>query len=181
MNKIKQTIQRINSNPIYAIMGFLLTLKELYNIMKIILASINNPNPNNFWELPIFSTSTLESILTIVILIQLWKMLNKYDEISEKMNVFNVINNIRNKRNFIKSYENVTHFRLPDETDEELWERLPQGGLYRDYLNEEFNIVKYKLQNIMKNKSIENIENLMRKYYPDYLFNNKKSFIGRGK
>lgn len=84
----------------------------------------------------------------------------------EKMKVFNVVSHIRNKRLFVKSFENIEFFRGTSESEQELWNRLPEGGLFNEFYKEEYKIVRGILHKKMKHKTIAEIEKLLSEYYP---------------
>ena len=83
------------------------------------------------------------------------------------MNVFNVISFVRNKRLFIKSYDNLQFHKLPNETDENFYSRIPQGGLFDKLYEEEYNIVRDELiNNKMKDKKVQEIDDILSEFYP---------------
>ena len=109
----------------------------------------------------------ITAVITTVLLLFLLKLVRS---LHERMKIFSVITYVRNKRLFVKSFENIEFFRLPNETEQELWNRLPEGGLFRDFYIEEYKIVRDVLQKKMKNKTINEIEKMLSEYYP---INNK--------
>ncbi len=68
-------------------------------------------------------------------------LLNKYERVKREMDVSNAVLHFRTKHLFLKTYEDIEYFRLTDETDEALFNRLPQGE-YKEYLKSEYKNVK---------------------------------------
>ena len=115
----------------------------------------------NFWDFAI----------RLVTAVSLWAVINAYfklkHQFEDRMNVFNVISFVRNKRLFIKYYEKTTFGKLPNETDEDYYNRIPQGGLFDRSYEEEYNIVRDELiNNKMKDKKVQEIDDILSKFYP---------------
>lgn len=120
-------------------------------------------------------------VLKLLISIGLWFLFRAYLELrnkikeqqkdfDEKMTAMVTISNTRGRRLFIQGFDNIQYFRVPNETEQELWERLPQGGLYRNNLIEEYNLVRNKMIKKFPNKPIIEIEQLIKRFYPKSLF-----------
>jgi hypothetical protein len=159
-----KTLEKIVTNPLILIVIMANNLMEIGH--KVL----------NIQTVPM-SFDWFDFIVKLIIAVVLWLVLRAYfklknefndtiSEFNDKMSVFNTISHIRNKRLFVKSFDNIQYGRVPNETDQDFWERLPQGGLFRDFHKEEYKIVREVLQNKMKNKSIEEIEKLLSEYYP---------------
>ena len=52
------------------------------------------------------------------------------------MKVFNILSHFRNRNIFISQFDNVEYFRLPNETDESLFNRMPQGQYLEQFKSE---------------------------------------------
>jgi hypothetical protein len=164
-----KTLEKIVTNPLILIVIMANNLIEIgQKVLNIQTAQM--------------SFDWFDFIIKLIIAVSLWLVLKAYFKLkndfndniknfNDKMSVFNEVSHIRNKRLFVRSFENIEYFRVPNETEQELWERLPAGGLFRDFHKEEYKIVREVLQKKMKNKSIEEIEKLLSEYYP--LKNNK--------
>lgn len=93
-------------------------------------------------------------------------MAKKIKDFDDKRYLFGIVSHIRSKRLFIKSFEQVEFLRLPNETDEDLKKRLPEYGLFNQFFMQEYEIVKKNLMKKYKNKTIEEIEDMLSEYYP---------------
>jgi hypothetical protein len=88
----------------------------------------------------------------------------------EKTEVLGVIGHYRNKALFIRSFDNVEFFRVPNETDDEFLARLPSGGLFHNHLFEEYTQVRKYLEKNMKNKTGLELDTMLKRYYPESFF-----------
>ncbi len=158
--KLKK-LETLITNPI--LVGIVM-LKDLIDIVKSLFSS-GSFNVGtimiNWWD---FS-------MKLIIVIFLWLILRAYlrlkGNFEEQMTVFSIISHIRNKRLFVKSFEDIEYFRVPNESDKEFWERLPEGGLFKQHYFEEYMLVRDELQNRkMKNKGLEEIDDILAKWYP---------------
>ncbi|MHB8258890.1 MAG: hypothetical protein ACYDCN_01725 [Bacteroidia bacterium] len=92
---------------------------------------------------------------------------NKLPYLETKIEFMSIVSHIRNKRRFLDSYSNHEYYRLPDETEEDYKKRLPEHGLFNNEWNIEYRIVKKALQdNFMKDKTTDEIDVILSKYYP---------------
>mgnify|MGYP001585541392 CR=1 FL=1 len=150
-----KTIEKIITNPIII---FIIMINDIINVL------------GNITPLQINSYGWFDFIIKFLIAIALWLILKAYfklkNEFNDRMRIFNIISHIRNKRLFIKSFEDVQFFRGLNETDQEFWKRLPQGGLFNAFFKEEFEIVKKRVQAEFKDKNQLEIKKLLLEYYP---------------
>jgi len=154
-------VKKINSNQYWV---FFLSIYSIKDIIKFKNMQTIEFNQNFDW---------FGFLIQLFLITMLYLTLRKYNKIKleqtmykEQMDILSIINYVRNKRLFIKSFEDVEFYKIADETDEQTWERLPQGGLFKQYLLEEKEIVKKMIYSRMKNKSIDEIEKILSKYYP---------------
>ncbi|MFM2018587.1 MAG: hypothetical protein RL007_2243 [Bacteroidota bacterium] len=140
-----------------------------------------NKTGNEHWYLaPTFLASILIGIF-LIILFQFCRRLYieniKLQEKTKKLETFLIsihfktdvqgkIAAIRNRALFVKQFDNIEYFRLPGETDEQLWERLPEGGLYRQHLYDEYLEVRKWLETTYKEKSGKDFDYILRRFYP---------------
>jgi hypothetical protein len=78
---------------------------------------------------------------------------------------------------FIKLYDGFNIYKLPNESDYEFKKRLPEFGLYEEYLSKEYNLVKKLLMDNMKEKSIIEIDKLLNQHYPKTQINDSTRHI----
>ena len=154
-------LEKIVTNPF--LVG-LIMLKDLIDIIK----SLVGTNPISFKNIHI---DWWDFSIKLFIATVLWLTLNAYFKLKKKfedeMEVANLISHIRNQRLFIRSFNIVQFNRLPNETDEQFYNRLPEGGLFRQHYFEEYEIVKAELQNqVMTDKSLNEIDKLLSSWYP---------------
>lgn len=154
-------VKKINSNQYWI---FFLSIYSIKDLIKIKNMQTIEFNQNFDW---------FGFLIQIFIITMLYLTLRKYNKIKleqaiykEQMDILSIINYVRNKRLFIKSFEDVEFYKIAEETDEQAWERLPQGGLFKQYLSEEKKIVRKMIHGKMKNKTIDEIEKILSKYYP---------------
>lgn len=175
---MKNILGKINENAYWV---FILALPTAWGIIKPIVETISS-GTNLLASFKGFDWfSALFQIVTVVILFYVWRSFIQLkrqaieaekktkelrDDLEVKMIVFSHIVNVRGRRLFIKSFENVQYFRLPNETDDQLWQRLPEGGLFNQHLFEEFTVVRKDLINHFKDASANEIAKLLEEYYP---------------
>lgn len=154
-------IEKIIANP------FLIGIIMLKDIIEIITSVLHQSKNNlikinlDWWD---FSIKLFIATFLWLILRAYFKLKNNFDE---QIKVFGYISFIRNRRLFVKSFENIEYYRLPNETDEELNSRLPDGGLFKKHFFEEYQLVKKELQNnLMKDKTSEEIDVILLQWYP---------------
>lgn len=166
--KTIQTIEKINKYPLLV---FAVMVYELKNaIMEILSIPLNNIATHSFdwWD---FSIKLFLAILVWLLLKTYFKLRR---EMNEKILTFSILSYVRNQRLFIKSFEGVQYFRSPEETEKDFWKRLPEGGMYKKYLTDEYEIVKKLIMKNMKKKTIEEIDLMLSEYYPDDIFTKPK-------
>lgn len=162
LNLMNKFIDLINENRLVKFSATVLAFAPILSWVKNLGINEINLSMNN---LDVFGLIT--AVITTGLLLFLLKLVHS---LHERMKIFNVITHVRNKRLFVKSFESIEFFRLPNETEQELWNRLPEGRLFRDFYIEEYKIVRDVLQKQMKNKTIHEIEKMLSEYYP---INNK--------
>ena len=155
-------IEWVIKNPIIIA---LIMLKDIIEIVEKIINGFKNTKMVNA------NFDYYDFTMRLVMAISLWFVIRAYfklkHEFEDKMHVFNLISFIRNKRLFVKSYDNVTFYKLPNDTNESYYSRIPEGGLFDKLYQEEYDIVRAELiNNDMKHKKVEEIDALLEKFYP---------------
>jgi hypothetical protein len=126
-------LARIATNPLLIVVIMLKDLKDLIIDLKMMILSTNIQPSTNFdwWDF----------IIKLVIAIVLWLVLKSYFELKKRFEIQNILSSVRNKHAFLSSFQGIEFYRTPNETDESLFNRLPEGQ-YRDYLKDEYKYVK---------------------------------------
>lgn len=156
---MKNIVDLINENRWIRLLVIICAFSPIFNWIKGVL-----PNMNLSVSLQHFDLfGLITAIVTTCLLLILYKAIRN---LNTKMKVFDVVSHVRNKRLFVKSFEQVQFFKVPNETDEQLWNRLPEGGLFKQFYKEEYYIVRDILHKEFKGKTINEIEHLLTEYYP---------------
>lgn len=123
--KINQVIEKINKTPILVLLIMIKDFKDL--IMD--LFSINTDHLTNidWWDF----------IVKLIISVLLWLVLKAFLSLKRKFDILNVVFSIRNKHSYIKSFEGVQYYKTSFETDEQFFNRTPEGQYYQ-YLRDEY-------------------------------------------
>ena len=149
---------------------FIANIVAFSSIIIWLVDSINNLKDNKMtWEefdLIGLISAVLTTALLLFLIYLVSEMAKKIKDFDDKRYLFGIVSHIRSKRLFIKSFEQVEFLRLPNETDEDLKKRLPEYGLFNQFFMQEYEIVKKNLMKKYKNKTIEEIEDMLSEYYP---------------
>ena len=158
-----KTIEKINNYPVLV---FILMIKNMIELIAYILPSktalltLNQTHSFDWWDF----------VINLVISTMLWVVLRSYfklkRQLQEKMITFSIVSFVRNRLLFIKLYENIEFFKLPDMTNDEYWNTLPQGGKLYQQLEIEYNEVYKTLLSNLKNKTVREIDALLKEHYP---------------
>jgi len=155
----------------------IIAISLLKSIIDIIIEFIkylkqaNNTAPNMDNATTYISHFDLwDFIIKLITATLLWIVIRAYfnlrDSFNDKMKVFETISFVRNKRLFIKSFDMVKFYRIPGETEESYYNRIPEYGLFDKLCSEEYEIVKNELISTMKDKKLSEIDKLLADFYP---------------
>jgi len=97
------------------------------------------------------------------IFISLAFLIYKYQEIRELMLVNNFISSHRNKSRFIEQFNGIEYYKIPNETIEDFFSRIPEG-MYQEELKKEYCTVLNRIINEMDIKKSEAIKLLQKAY-----------------
>ena len=138
-----KTLNKIIQNPLLIVVIMIKDLKDLLLDVKMILLDTNITTIQSFdwWDF----------IIKLIIAIALWLVLKSYFKLKRDYEIQNILFSIRNRYNFIQSFQDIEFLRLPDETDESFFNRLPEKQ-YKEYLKAEYSKLK---QIIMKKYDIK--------------------------
>ena len=103
-------------------------------------------------------------ILSMIIIFYISKL--KKDT-KEKMIAFSIMSYVRNKMLFVKSFEKDQYSNIPGWTEEQKWEHSPSGGIFYAHLKVEYENTRKLIQQNLKNKTILEIDELIKEYYPN--------------
>ena len=121
---------------------------------------------NNDFLVPILGIVFMAIFMCITIIIQ--RNIRKTTELLDsKLVALNIISELRAYRLFVKSFENIQFFIMPNETEQEFRAKLPEYGLYENWIKQEKIAFKQILVNEMKDLSIENIEDIIFDIYKE--------------
>jgi hypothetical protein len=150
-------LEKLNKNSIWI---FLLSIPKIIELIK----TEKNMETNFFYEL--YSKYDWFGLITqLITLFILYRVLEQNKRNKERMEVLETVNLVRTKRLFVKSFGNIEIYKSPNETDEQLRSRLPEYGLFKEHIKEEYAIVRDIIQNKMSNKTVEEVENILADFY----------------
>lgn len=150
-------LEKLNKNSIWI---FLLSIPKIIELFKI----SKNMETNFFYEL--YTKYDWFGLITqLITLFILYRVLENNKRNKERMEVLETVNLVRTKRLFVKSFSNFDIYRNPNETDEQFKNRLPEYGLFKEHIREEYAIVRDIIQNKMSNKTVEEVENILADFY----------------
>jgi len=154
-------LEKIVSNPLLLLIIMLKDFIEIFNSLK---SKTNMNNINTFQNYDWW-----EFFIKLTISIALWLVLKAYfklkNDFEDKMKAFNTISFIRTSRNFIRSYDDVQFYKMPYESDDDFYKKLPAGGLIDKFYQDEYNEAKIKLALLFPNKTAKQIEELLSNFY----------------
>ncbi len=164
---MKKILIRIIKNPILIL---IIMLKDLIDAGKLIIKIQ-----------PIINFDWWDFIIKLIIAIFLWYLIKLFFELKSDIENLKtkiefetkasaILDYVRIRRSFIKSYKEVEFFRLPNETEKNLWNRLPEGGLLKQELLEEYEEAKTLILNDIKNKTSQEIDDFLKPFFPDQIF-----------
>lgn len=173
-------ISSIFENTIGNVLSSILLLVLLPAATAVQSSSSETESEIKWYATPTFVASVLIGIF-LVILFQFCRLLYKENEklkdksskletalvaIHYKTEVIGKISSVRNHALFLKQFEHVEYFKLPGESEDDLWARLPQGGLYYEHLLEEYQEVRKWCEKTYKDKSGKEIDAMLKRFYP---------------
>jgi len=161
-------LETIIKNPVLIL---IIMLKDLIDISKRLLKTPGTSTEIDWWDF----------CIKLAIAIALWYVIRKFFELRDEIKALKkkvefeasalaVLTYVKGKRSFLKAYQIFEFQRLPDETEEHFWNRLPNGGLLKKELRDEFEEARMVIINNWKDKTANEIENFLKPLYPDYIF-----------
>lgn len=112
----------------------------------------------------------LNTITLFILTLVLYRVLKKYNEmrlktenLSLKTELLSMIAFFRHEGQYISKFDNVTFYRLPNESDEDLFKRMP-NGMFLEELQKEYLVVKTRATEYFDKKPSE-IQALMDEIY----------------
>lgn len=109
---------------------------------------------------------TLQVLGLVTTFILAFVILNQVYKLKKELMIVNFISYQRGKKLFINQYKDIQYPKLPDESDFEYWQRIPNGGMYIEYLNREKEDVNKLIDQNFKNITTSEKESILNKYYP---------------
>lgn len=145
---MKKEINEFNKNT-YLV--FLLTIFKIWDIVKPLFKKQVAENISEYYS----NYDWFGFIIQIITIFILYRVLKQYQkqryymnkqqfEITkqqEKIILASIIAHVRNKFFFFQKFEGIEYYRLPNESDDEVFKRLPQSE-YKEYLKQEYSRVK---------------------------------------
>lgn len=115
-----------------------------------------NTNPTAYW--------IIQFAITLVIFCVVYSIFKKLSDLKDDLKMQAIISKVRNVYAFNEQYKNHEFYLLPNETMEEFNNRsLP--GIYGEKIKNEVRAVYNECCKEFKNKSVAEIEKLVRKNY----------------
>lgn len=113
-------------------------------------------NPLLYWIIQI--------IITIIIYIIVYQIFKRIADLKDELIMSNIVNRNRNIITLKEQYKNHEYYLLPNESIEEFNKRN-LNGVFDKKMQEEINLVYKDSLNVFKNKSVNEIEELIHKIY----------------
>lgn len=146
---------------------FALNIMTIVNFSRYYFYNKTQTNLDKIFSIPFF-----EMVAQFITTYILFRVLRSYyrlraeqeqTKLEQEMGI--IVLYYRINKAFLRDFKG-NDVKLPTETDEQFWWRTPEG-LYIKYLINEYNELRELLSINFKNKTIEEIETILKKYYTD--------------
>ena len=131
-------LNKLAKNPLIIVIIMIKDLKDLIIELKKMMITT---------EVVAASTQSFDwwdFIIKLVIAITLWLVLRAYFNFQKRFQYQNLLNSIRNKYLFLSNFQDIDFIRLPNESDDSFFTRLPDAE-YSKYLRKEYAYLKNKI------------------------------------
>lgn len=123
-------------------MVLLSSIEFIWSLINLFLNSNNTNLKSNTME----HNWTLQILGLIGMFLVIFYLLLQYHKIKRKMKVYNIISQYRSYKLYMNQFSNSEYYRAPNESDEQFFNRLPEGQ-YREELKGEYKEVKQLIIN----------------------------------